>query len=132
MTREFRYLRDPVFLGALALFALNQLLLKRVVSSPFLHHHFNDLLLIPCALPPLLRLHASLRIRPAQAVPTAPEIAGHLVIWSLLFEFAGPALATHATGDFRDIACYWLGGCLSFFLWRASYRPAFSKRLANA
>jgi hypothetical protein len=32
----------------------------QAVHSAFLHDHFNDLLLIPCALPPLLLLEREL------------------------------------------------------------------------
>lgn len=126
----FRYLRDPVFLVALALFASNELLLKQLSSAPFIHHHFNDLLLIPCALPPLLQLHATLGLRTNPAAPRAAEVIGHLIVWSMLFEFVGPQLAQHATGDTRDVACYWLGGGLAWLAWLATYPTRFSPPLA--
>ncbi len=47
---RFGYLRDPLFLIAVAGYVLNRWLLKPLVPSPFLHGHFNDLLLIPAAL----------------------------------------------------------------------------------
>ena len=128
----FRYLRDPVFLGALSLFALNELLLKRLSHTPFFYHHFNDLLLIPCALPLLLLLHALLGLRGAAAAPTAAEVIGHLLVWSVLFEFAAPRLAQHATGDYRDIFCYWLGGGLAWLAWKAVYQSRPSNPLAAA
>jgi hypothetical protein len=122
MVRAFQYLRDPVFLGALALFALNSLWLRDAIPSPFLRHHFNDLLLIPCALPPLLRIHACLGLRRAADFPSMPEIAGHLLVWSLLFEIAGPRLTAHATGDALDILYYWSGGAVAWALWNLNPR----------
>lgn len=122
MVRAFQYLRDPVFLGALALFALNNLLLRHAFPSPFLRHHFNDLLLIPCALPLLLRVHVQLGLRRATDFPSLAEIAGHLLVWSLLFEIAGPRLTAHATSDALDILCYWSGGAVAWALWNLSPR----------
>ncbi|MEI7774736.1 MAG: hypothetical protein WCK17_08155 [Verrucomicrobiota bacterium] len=55
-SRKFRYLADPLFLGAVMLYALNRWWWKPRFGDafPFLHDHFNDCLLIPVALPPLL------------------------------------------------------------------------------
>lgn len=122
MTNPYRYFSDPVFLAAMALFSLNELLLKRISSPAFFHHHFNDLLLIPCALPFLLRFHALLGLRPIEQYPTFAEIAGHLLVWSVLFEFAGPILSSHATGDWLDLVCYGLGGSFSWLVWRNESR----------
>jgi hypothetical protein len=127
MTKPFRYFRDPLFLAALGVFALNEVLLKSAFSSVFMRNHLNDLLLVPCALPPLLRLHAALGLRPLVNAPSAIEIAGHLLVWSILFEVAGPVLAAHSTGDFLDILFYWLGGCCSWSLWNATNQPCCRK-----
>jgi hypothetical protein len=117
MAPSFRYLRDPVFLGALALFVINTLVLRHLLPGSFFRHHCNDLFLIPCALPLLLRLHVALGLRPPRAHPTLPEIVGHLLLWSLLFEVAGPHLASHSTGDPLDVLCYWIGGLLAWGAW---------------
>ena len=68
---SFRYLRDRLFLTACALYALNRWGLKPRVHSAFLHDHFDDLLLIPCALPPLLLNEPRLKLRLHDLPPTA-------------------------------------------------------------
>lgn len=117
MERRYQYLTDPVFLAALVLFSINELVLKQFFNHSFLHHHFNDLLLIPCALPILLRLHALLGLREQHLAPTGSEVAGHLAVWCVLFEIAGPHIASHATGDWRDILVYCLGGFVAWLIW---------------
>ena len=44
-------LRDPLFLVAFAAYALNRWVLKPHTHSVFIHGYFNDLWLIPAALP---------------------------------------------------------------------------------
>ena len=127
MRTAYRYFTDPVFLGAIALFALNELLFKRLASPPVFRNHFNAFLLIPCALPVVLWLQASLGLRPVESYPTAAEITGHLLVWSLLFELAGPVIVNHATGDWRDLICYGLGAALAGWAWRADSRNRWRK-----
>jgi hypothetical protein len=117
--RSFRYYRDPLFLGGCALYALNRWALKPVVSAAFFHNWFADVLLIPCALPPLLWLQSRLRLRSGVGKPSWQEISFHLVIWSLLFEVAGPFMFSHAVGDWRDVIAYVGGGLLAGCWWNA-------------
>lgn len=112
-----RLLRDPLWLAAAALFTLNQLVLKPGSAGVFWAHHFNDVLLIPCALPVLLVVHARLGLRRSEDPVSLAEVMGHLVIWSWLFEGIGPSLMRHATGDWRDVACYWGGGLIALAWW---------------
>jgi hypothetical protein len=114
--RAFWFHRDPLFLLGCAAYALNRLWLCARTSSPFWHGHFNDLWLIPCALPPLLWAHHRLGWRNDQP-PTLSEVTGHLLVWSLLFEGIGPHFIGHATGDWRDVVCYWVGGLLAWVWW---------------
>ena len=51
VTKHFRYAFDPLCMGACALYALNRFLIKPYVGPGFFHSHFNDVLLIPAALP---------------------------------------------------------------------------------
>ena len=121
----FRFHRDPLFLLGCAAYALNRLLLKPHLPDPFLQGHFNDLWLIPCALPLLLALHRWLGWRDDRP-PTLAEVTSHLLLWSVLFEALGPRLIFHATGDGRDVVCYWLGGLLAWAWWnrgRIRHRP---------
>lgn len=116
--KRFRYLGDPLFLGACALYVLNRWGLKPRVHSAFLHGQFNDLLLIPAALPPLLWLQRRLALRGHDAPPTSGEIIFHLAVWTLLFELMGPRFIAHATGDWRDILAYAAGALLAGIWWR--------------
>lgn len=114
---RFGYLRDPLFLLGSTLYALNRLVLKPHFHQVFLHSWFNDTLLIPCALPPLLLLHRWLKLRKHDAPPTLGEITLHLVFWSMLFEWWGPHLLKHVTGDWGDVLAYFVGGLLACVWW---------------
>jgi hypothetical protein len=126
---SFRYLRDRLFVVACSLYALNRWILKPRVHSPFLHDHFNDLLLIPCALPPLLLLQRWLRLRLHDQPPTPGEIALYLVVWSILFEVIGPHIMRNVTGDPWDIGAYVIGGILAGIWWHR--RRLFRRGLAH-
>src|SRR5580658_4433734 len=62
--KRFGYVFDPFFLACCALYAVNRWLIKPHTHIAFFHNWFNDALLIPCALPPLLLAHDLLRLRP--------------------------------------------------------------------
>jgi hypothetical protein len=115
--KPFGYLRDRLFLVTCGLYALNRWLLKPRVHSPFLHDHFNDLLLIPCALPPLLLMQRWLRLRFNDRPPTAGEITLYLVVWSIQFEVIGPHIMRGAVGDVWDAVAYAVGGVLAGLWW---------------
>jgi hypothetical protein len=97
-------------------YALNRWILKPHFSSPFLHSYFNDLWLIPCALPLLLYVHWRMELR-SDAPPTLAEVAGHVLLWSALFEWWGPHWLPGATGDVRDVFCYGAGGAVAWLWW---------------
>lgn len=115
--RRFAYWRDPLFLVSCGLYALNRWVVKPRVHNPFLLFHFNDLLLIPCALPLLLWLHARLGWRSRDQAPTVAETAFHLLVWSVLFEWIGPRIIARATGDPWDVVAYVAGGLLATLWW---------------
>jgi hypothetical protein len=115
--KPFKYLRDPLFLGGCALYALNRWAMKPNFHQEFLQSWFNDSLLIPCALPPLLLAHRYLKLRSHDAPPTGAEVALHLIFWSMLFEWWGPHIFKHATGDWLDVAAYAAGGMASWIWW---------------
>ena len=116
--KRFRYLGDGLFRLACALYALNRWGLKPRVPSPFLRDHFNDLLLIPCALPPLLLLQRWLRLRTHDEMPAPGEVALYFAVWSVLFEIIGPHLLRRATGDPWDIAAYAAGAVAAGVWWQ--------------
>ena len=116
--KKFRYLADGLFLICCSLYALNRWLLKPHLHSAFLHDHFDDLLLMPCALPPLLLLQRWLRLRTDDGAPAFGEITLYFFVWSILFELIGPHLLRRATGDPWDVAAYAVGGILAGFWWQ--------------
>jgi hypothetical protein len=115
--RPFRYWRDPLFLACCLLYLANQVLLKSSSHDPFLRCWFNDALLIPCALPLVLRVHAWMGWREAGQVPSGGEIVAHLAGWSLLFEFIGPGLLLRGTGDKWDVMAYTAGAIGAYVWW---------------
>ncbi|HZQ47846.1 MAG TPA: class I SAM-dependent methyltransferase, partial [Verrucomicrobiae bacterium] len=115
--KRFRYVRDPLFLLACALYATNRWLIKPHTHIAFFHNWFNDTLLIPCALPPVLLAHALFRLRPRDAWPGFWEITGHLIGWSILFEWIGPHIM-RTTGDPWDAVAYFAGGYAALLWWR--------------
>jgi hypothetical protein len=116
--RRFAYYTDPLCVLGCVLYAVNRWGLKPRIHNAFLHDHFNDLLLIPCALPLLLWLHRRLRLRLHDEPPTPGEIALHLVIWSVLFEVIGPRILPRATGDPWDVIAYVAGGVAAGLWWQ--------------
>lgn len=130
--RAFRYCRDPLFLGCCALYALNRWVAKPHLHGAFFHSWFNDMLLIPCALPVLLWVHARLGWRDAEAVPGAWEIFAHLAGWSVLFEWVGPHLTHRATGDVLDVAAYTVGAAGAYVWWHwERLRPGPAEALSH-
>lgn len=115
-----RYLADPLCWWGIAAYLVNSLLLKdwAMTSSPFVHGHLNDLLLIPCALPPLLFVYRCLGLRTHDRPPTWKEIGLHLGLWSLFFEFIGPIYFHKGTGDTWDVLSYALGAGAAGVIWR--------------
>jgi hypothetical protein len=120
----FGYLRDRLFLVCCGLYAANRLAVKPALPHGFFAQWFNDLLLMPCAVPVCLWLWRRTGLRTHDLPPTAAETAALLVLWSLLFEVAGPHLATRATGDWRDVIAYAAGALAAWLWWNRKHRHA--------
>ena len=118
---RFAYMRDPLFLLASTGYALNRWVLKPRVTSPFLHGHFNDLLLIPAALPVVLWLQRVSKLRNHDRAPSWREMLLHLGVWSVICEFIGPFWLHYGTADIWDVAAYAVGGVAACLWWN---RPA--------
>ncbi len=115
-----------------ALYAANRWLVKPHVHSPFLRGHFDDLLLIPCALPVLLLLQRRLRLREHDQMPTAGEIALYCAVWSILFEAIGPHIMRGVTGDPWDALDYCFGGVFAGLCWqRERLRQILKRRISD-
>ncbi|MFO1514447.1 MAG: hypothetical protein U1F83_16325 [Verrucomicrobiota bacterium] len=115
--RRFGYCRDPIFIVGCLAYAINRWLIKPHVHGGLFHSYFNDFWLIPCALPPVLWLHRRLGLRAHDAAPQFSEVAAHLAFWSLLFEWIGPRLMPHTTGDIGDVVAYGLGAACAGLWW---------------
>ena len=110
------YLRDSVFICGCLLYVFNRWGLQP--QSGFLRNHFADLLLMPCALPVLMQIQHWIGLRQPNQWPGFREIVVYLFLWSALFEWVGPALVEHATGDPLDVAAYAAGAALCSVRWR--------------
>ncbi len=115
-------MRDGLFRWSCALYALNRWILKPHFHVRFLHDHFNDLLLIPCALPVALWAQRRLSLRADDAPPSAAEVFLHLAVWAWVCEWLGPRLLPGATGDAWDVAAY-AAGALAAWVWWTLRRP---------
>lgn len=116
--RRFRYVRDPACLLACTLYALNRWVIAPRTSVAFLHNQFDDSLLIPAALPPLLWVQRMLGLRPNDAMPGWAEVLLHLVVWSIAAEVVAPHLFKHAVGDIWDVVAYTVGAVLATLWWQ--------------
>lgn len=120
---RFRYAGDGLCLAGCCLYALNRWLVAPRLPPGFFHSYFNDLLLIPCALPPILLIHRKLALRTHDRCPSLREIGLHLGLWSLLFEWIGPHWITHATADPFDIVAYTIGAGIAALWWHRDRLP---------
>lgn len=139
---RFGYPRDPLCGLSLAAYATNHLLvvphLPGLVQArvpwawPFLHSHFDDLLLIPAALPVVLWLQRLLGLRTHDRTPTWTEMLAHLAIWSVICKGAGPLCLHVGAADPWDILFFAAGGGGAMIWWRHQRRagsPQFPRAL---
>lgn len=115
--KRFRYLRDGLFLAASTCYGLNRWCFKPLLPSHFLRGQFNDLLLIPAALPLILWIQRKANLRKQDEAPTWSEIFLHLVVWSVICEFIGPVFFHRGTADPLDLIAYTVGGIASGVWW---------------
>jgi hypothetical protein len=131
MPRRFRYLRDPVFLTAVAMHLLNRFVIRPLTGDPsdFFHCYLSDLLCVPVWLPLVLWLERRIRVREHDEPPTVRELVAMVVIWSIVFEVLVPSTPLHiwfpnAVGDPVDMLMYAAGAALAGFYWRSGSAPA--------
>jgi hypothetical protein len=117
---RFRYWRDPVCLVACAAYALNRWVFAPMTTpGSFWRNHFDDVLLIPAALPLVLWVQRKLGLRTHDAAPGVGETAFHLAIWALIAEVLGPLWLRRGTADWRDVIAYVGGAAICVILWRS-------------
>ena len=115
--KAFGYWSDPLFIVASVAYALNRWMLKPLLAIPFLRGHFNDLLLIPAALPLVLWLQRKFNLRHDDSAPEWREIGLHVLVWSLICEVIGPMLLHRGTADVWDVVAYVAGGIAAGIWW---------------
>lgn len=124
-TRRFGYLRDPLFLTAVSIWAGNRWLCKPLVAGGFVHDHVNDLVCIAFWVPPMLWLLRCIGLRRHDEPPDGIEILVPLIVWSLVFEVLLPTTGpfqAYARADHRDIWWYTVGALGAGLAWRLVYR----------
>jgi len=116
----FRYLREPLFLACVAVYAVNRFMLKQISGNEFVHGYMNDLLCIPFWVPIMLWGMRRCGLRKDDSPPTAGEILIPLVLWSFLFELLLPVIPPFRgrfVADPSDILCYVIGACVAALCW---------------
>lgn len=101
---------------ACAAYGFNRWLLPAAWKTGFLRDYFDDLLLIPAALPLLLGLERWLGTRRNAGPPRWAEIALVVALWSIAAEAVAPRLTARAVGDAWDVVAY-TAGALAAGLW---------------
>lgn len=126
MSKPYHCFRDPLFLGSVALYALNRWVLKPCTSIELCHSYLNDLICIPFWVPVLVSLLRWCRLRPDPGPPAGAEVLVPLVLWSIVFEIVLPQLGPFrgiAIADPIDVLCYAAGALVGAAYWRWG-RPA--------
>ncbi len=126
--KPYGYLEDRLFNLALLIYGANRLLVLphfpafiKVIHPwvwAYLHGHLDDTLLIPVALPVVLWIQKKTGLRNHDQPPGFMEIAGHLVIWTLICKIIGPLAWHSGVEDPWDVLCFGLGGLGSWIYWR--------------
>jgi hypothetical protein len=114
---NFNYFLDPLCMACWLAYAVNRWLLKPHFHSGFFHDHFNDLFIIPCALPVILWVHRQFYWRLHDRPPQWREIMLHLVIWSVTCKWLAPHFFSRATYDPWDLVAYFSGGLFAWIWW---------------
>ncbi len=116
----FRYLRDPVFLIASGTYAVNRVVIKPNLHhySPFFHGHLDDSLVVPVLLPLHLYFYRRIGLRPDDKPPRFWEVALHIAVWNVFFEWYGPKVMHVGVYDPLDFWSIGIGGVLAWLLWQ--------------
>jgi len=130
--KQFGYLNDPLCWISLGAYAFNRLLLKPHLHMvhghllrTFLHSHFDDLLLIPVALPVMLWIQRIIGLRQDDLPPRWSEMFLHLAAWAVMCKFTGPLWLHIGTPDLWDLPVFAMGGIIACLWWnRAAGKSA--------
>jgi hypothetical protein len=136
---RFGYLQDRLCGICLTAYALNRLVILPHLAGflhshlrwawPFLHSHFDDLLLMPAALPVVLWLQRLLGLRKQDCPPSWSEMFFHLGIWSVMCKIIGPFYFHIGVADPWDFLFFAAGGSAACLWWN---RPVNQSRPASS
>ena len=125
--KSFGYLQDRLFLFSLSAYALNRLLIRPHLGGffpsqvhwlwAFLHSHFDDLLMMPAALPVMLWVQRQLHLRKHDRPPGWREMFAHLAIWSVMCKVVGPLYLHIGVADPWDLLFFATGGVAACLWW---------------
>jgi hypothetical protein len=121
---SFGYWRDPLFLVSVSIYAINRFLIKPHLThySPIFHGHLNDTLTVPVALPLYLLVYRWIRFRPDDEAPRWWEVALHVAVWNIFFEWFGPTVLHQGVSDPIDEWCLAGGGLAAWAIWQLMAR----------
>jgi hypothetical protein len=117
---RFGYLRDPLFLFCIVLYALNRIVIKPNCEVYFFHAWLNDVICIPFTLPLMLWVLRLLRLRFHDEPPKPFEILIPLFIISWSFEVYLPnteMFRNVTVADRWDVLAYSVGAIASGTFW---------------
>lgn len=118
MKGDYKFLKDKLFIISVILYLINSLTIRMGINNNyFMRNYFNDLLLIPVALPIVLYLIKLFKFR-NDNYPSFSEIFICLIVWSIMFEFVGPKIMNKGTADIYDVLAYSVGAIISYAIWR--------------
>jgi hypothetical protein len=135
---RFGYLHDRLFGFSLAAYVLNRLVVLPHLAGflhshlhwawPFLHSHFDDLLLMPAALPVVLWIQRLTGLRKHDLPPTWSELFLHLTIWSVMCKIVGPFYCHIGVADPWDVLFFAAGGIAACLWWNRPVAQSCSVR----
>ena len=119
---RFGYWLDPLFLITLAIYAINRMVIKPNLHhySPLFHGHLDDTLTVPVALPIFLLVYRWIGFRPDDEPPRWWEVALHVAVWIVFFEWFGPLVLHHGVADPIDSWCIAGGGLVAWAIWTSN------------
>jgi len=119
----FRFVRDPLFLASVVLYAVNRWIVKPYAPNQLSSAYVNDVLCIPIFVPLTLLLMWVVRLRD-DAPPRPAEVLVPLLVWSYTFEVLLPtttAFMGMAFADPFDFLAYTIGACFAGVYWKLAY-----------
>jgi hypothetical protein len=109
-----KILKHPLFIIAVLLFLLNQVLERTGVFLPYVHSYLDDLLCMPVTLTMALFLQQKF-MRSPDYVFSKNHVAVVVIFYAIFFEVWLPEHSAHYTSDPLDAIAYAAGGLVFYF-----------------